>query len=287
MEPFSIIIPTWKNLKYLNLAYESIRKNSAVKHEIIIFFNEITEECIKWASEKPDIKYLGAEKNLGVCKAINSAAAIATCNYILFLNDDMYALPCWDMGFYPFLNSSEIIWLSGTAIERGKAADCYIGGQDYGSSPDNFEEERLLKEYKKFIRPYNVISTWTPILISKYDWNLIGGFDERYFPGYGSDPDLAMKMFNHGCRKFIGVGTSLFYHFSRTTIQRFDHTDAEEKAKKFFKEKWKISWRKFIKKMIYRGKIITPSLLIEIEKHGIEWENYKNKLARKGIKIGL
>ena len=37
---FSIIIPTFNNLKYLQLCLESLQKNSKYNHEIIIHINE-------------------------------------------------------------------------------------------------------------------------------------------------------------------------------------------------------------------------------------------------------
>jgi len=37
---FSIVIPTYNNLKYLELCLKSIKKNSKYDHEIIIHINE-------------------------------------------------------------------------------------------------------------------------------------------------------------------------------------------------------------------------------------------------------
>jgi len=259
MTRFSIIIPTWKNLDYLDLAYKSVIKNSSAQHQIIIFFNEYDAECEKWLAEK-DVLYDKSADNLGVCAAVNRAAKLATTDYICFLNDDMYVLPGWDAAFEPYLDLGDKLWLSGTAIEAGKAAKCHIGGCDFGRAPEDFDEQRLLDSYSALKRPYNVVSTWTPTVIPKRNWDDIGGFDENYFPGYGSDPDLAMKMYVYGCRHFIGVGTSLVYHFSRKTIARFDDREVMD-PKKYFKQKWGMPWRKFLRKIIFRDKVITPEIL--------------------------
>lgn len=259
MKGFSIIIPTWKNLEYLGLAYRSIIRNSAIDHEVVVFFNEFDENCERWLAGK-DVRYAQSQKNLGVCGAVNRAAELASSDYICFLNDDMYVLPGWDTALEQYLGLSDKLWLSGTAIEAGEATACYIGGCDYGDSLENFQEDRLLTEYAGLKRPYNVVSTWTPILIPKSNWDAIRGFDENYFPGYGSDPDLAMKMYEYGCRYFIGVGTSLVYHFSRKTISRFDNCDVMD-PKAYFRKKWGMPWKKFFKKVIYRDKVITPELM--------------------------
>ena len=262
MLPFSIVIPTWNNLPYLELAVRGLARNSAIGHEIIVFFNEMNEECERWAAGK-GIRYLGAETNLGVCGAVNRAAALASNEFVCFINDDMYPLPGWDAELMRYADAADKIWLSGTAVEAGEAAACYIGGHDYGSAPEDFRESDLLAECESMKRDYNVVSTWTPIVIKKRDWDAIGGFDESYFPGNGSDPDLAMKMYDYGCRHFIGVGTSLVYHFSRTSIRRFDDANVMD-AKKYFKKKWGIPWKRFLKKVLHRGEKLTPELQTRI-----------------------
>lgn len=255
---FSVLIPTWKNLDFLDLAYRGLRKNSAVRHEVIIFFNEYDDRCKAWAEGK-DVRVLRAGENVGVCKAVNEAAKIAGRDWICFMNDDMYPLPQWDTALWQYAGIAEKVWLSGTALEPGEAAECYIGEQDYGTTPADFRERELLNEFEKLKRPYNVVSTWTPTLLRKCDWEAVGGLDEMYFPGFGSDPDLAMKMYQHGCRHFVGVGTSLVYHFSRRSTSRFDDASFPD-PRKLFKRKWGVSRRRFLKKILRRGSIINGVL---------------------------
>ncbi|NOQ22775.1 MAG: glycosyltransferase [Candidatus Aegiribacteria sp.] len=263
MKPFSVIVPTWKNLEYLDLMYRGITANSAVTHEIIIFFNEFDESCENWARGK-NILFCESAENTGVCAAVNRAAEMATTDFICYMNDDMYPLPGWDTALAGYSGLADKLWLSGTAIEPGNSTPCYIGNRNYGESPSTFEEERLLSEYRTLFRPYNVISTWTPVLLSRRDWEAIGGFDEKFFPGFGSDPDLAMKMYRYGCRHFIGVGNSLVYHFSKGTTARFSGSSTMD-PRKYFKSKWGISWKKFFKQVIHRNSVIFPALLDKIQ----------------------
>ncbi len=253
MKPFSVVIPTWRNLEYLDIMYRGLVRNSAVPHEIIIFFNESDKSCEDWAAGK-NVLYCGSRTNTGVCPAVNSAARLATTDFICYMNDDMYPLPGWDTALSGYIGLADKLWLSGTAIEPGNSTPCYIENRNYGISASTFEEERLLREYRTLMRPYNIVSTWTPVLLSRRDWEAIGGFDEHYFPGFGSDPDLAMKMYQYGCRNFIGVGNSLVYHFAKRTTARFKgNTDPS----KYFRKKWGISWKRFFKKVIKRDSIIS------------------------------
>ncbi|MBA4388032.1 MAG: hypothetical protein C0404_08630 [Verrucomicrobia bacterium] len=262
MPGFSVIIPTWKNVEYLDLAYRGLTRNSAVEHEVIVFFNEMDDDCRRWLEGK-NVVIDWSEQNLGVCAAVNRAAKLASTGYICYMNDDMYPLPGWDTALWQYINAARCVWIAGTAVEAGRATACYIGGHDYGQTPADFKEDKLLAEFGQIKRMYNVVSTWTPMLVKKSDWDAVGGFDEKYFPGYGSDPDLAMKLYLHGCRHFIGVGTSLVYHFSRRTISRFDSSYLMD-PKEYFRKKWGITWKKFFNDVIHRDKIITDDLMEKV-----------------------
>ena len=67
---FSILIPTWNNLPYLQLCVESIRKNSSYTHEILIYVNDGSDGTLEWVKEQ-NIKYLHNESNIGICFALN------------------------------------------------------------------------------------------------------------------------------------------------------------------------------------------------------------------------
>ena len=92
---------------------------------------------------------------------------------------------------------------------------------DCGNSLEDFNEIKLLNEYKNIKFNDFQGSTWAPHLIHKDLWNKIGGFSEEYFPGTGSDPDLNMKLWNEGVRIFKGLQNCKVYHFgSIVTRQR-------------------------------------------------------------------
>ena len=63
---FSIIIPTYNNLKYLELCLKSIKKNSKYNHEIIIHINEGIDGTKSYLEDK-DYKTTYTSNNEGVC----------------------------------------------------------------------------------------------------------------------------------------------------------------------------------------------------------------------------
>ena len=70
---FSIIIPTFNNIKYLKLCIESIKKNSTFNHEIIVHVN-LGEDGTKEFLDKENIKYTFTNYNAGICEGMNKAS---------------------------------------------------------------------------------------------------------------------------------------------------------------------------------------------------------------------
>ena len=95
---FSIVIPTYNNLKYLELCLKSIKKNSKYNHEIIIHINEGIDGTKSYLEDK-DYKTTYTSNNQGVCVAFNKAVEKATKQYIVLAHDDMYFCPNWDEFF--------------------------------------------------------------------------------------------------------------------------------------------------------------------------------------------
>ena len=93
---FSILIPSWNNLRYLKLCIESIQKNSIHSHQIIVHVNEGTDGSLNWIQSQRHIDYSHSSKNIGVCYPLNIGRSMSTTDYIVYINDDMYLCPGWD-----------------------------------------------------------------------------------------------------------------------------------------------------------------------------------------------
>ena len=255
---FSIIIPTFNNLKYLKVCLESIKKNSKFTHEVIVYVNSSTDGTLEFLRNN-SVKYLFNETNVGLCKAMNEGVRISKNKYVVYAHDDMYFCPSWDEEFYNEIEkiSEKDFFLSGTMIQPFKSF-IYL---DCGTSVENFNEKKLLNEYKNI--PFNDFqgSTWAPSLIPKDTWNKVGGFSEEYGPGLGSDPDFNMKLWNIGVRLFKGLSNCRVYHFSSISLRK----KAWNNGAKTFLLKWGVSI-KFFKKHYLKSEQVFHGVLSEPNK---------------------
>lgn len=251
MKTFSILIPTWNNLPYLKVCVESIRKHSAIVHQIVLHINEGIDGTLDWAKEQ-NITFTYSEQNIGICKAINNAASKANSDYILYLNDDMYVLPDWDVVLWNEITAigNDYFYLSSTMIEPRQGNNrCVISPFDMGDLERGFKEEALLQSFRNLQKQDWSGSAWPPSLVHKNLWNAVGGYSEEFSPGYYSDPDFAMKLWKKGVRYFKGLSASRVYHFQSKSLGRIKLNNGRRQ----FKKKWGITASWFYKYCLRMG----------------------------------
>jgi glycosyltransferase involved in cell wall biosynthesis len=218
---FSILIPSWNNLPYLTLCVNSIRLHSVVPFELVVHLNESNDGSKEWVEAQEDIAFSYSQKNVGVCHAMNAMRDLASADYLLYLNDDMYVLPGWDVALKNEIDScgTQKFFFSSTMIEPRAQSNCSIEA-NFGNSIENFQEEKLIHSYRQFEFHDWQGSTWPPNVVHKDLWDLVGGYSVEFSPGMYSDPDFSMKLWNQGVRLFKGLGKSRVYHFGSISVKR-------------------------------------------------------------------
>ncbi|GAA4440068.1 hypothetical protein GCM10023091_23140 [Ravibacter arvi] len=218
---FSILIPSWNNLDYLKLCINSIRKNSTFTHEILVHLNEATDGSLEWIKSQPDLFCSYSRNNLGVCYPLNHLASRASTNYIVYMNDDMYACPEWDSVLAEEIDKigHKYFFLSSTAIEAAAHKSCSVQ-KNFGRNIEEFNETSLLKTYRALNIPDWQGATWPPNIVHRDIWAQVGGYSIEFSPGMYSDPDFSMKLWHAGIRIFKGVNASKVYHFGSLSVKR-------------------------------------------------------------------
>ena len=257
---FSILIPTFNNLKYLELCINSIKKNSSYDHQIIAHVNIGNDGTIEYL-DRNNIEYTHTDYNSGICEGINKASNLAKFKYFLYAHDDFYFCPLWDE---ILKNEIDIIghnnfYLSGTMMHNGQIPfDC-------GDNINDFDEKKFLENYKDLNYYDFQGSTWAPTLVHRDIWKKVGGFSEEFFPGTGSDPDFNMKLWNIGVRIFKGINNFKVYHFGSIVLRKKinkikKNSRYGSKGAKIFLLKWGITIKFFKKFYLHSGTIYNEPL---------------------------
>ncbi len=259
---YSIIIPSWNNLAYLQLAIRSIKQHSHFKHQIIVFINEGSDGSYQWIEQQTDIDYLYAPVNIGICYALNASRSLIQTDYLVYMNDDMYVLPNWDLVLDQEISQlgSKRFFLSLTLIEPTLVSNCAIVA-DFGQQIEQFDEQGLLENYQRFDKPDWSGSTWPINIIHVNEWDLVGGYSIEFSPGLYSDPDFSRKLWESGIRYFKGLGKSRAYHFGSKSVGRSTLNNGHQ----MFLLKWEMSSKLFTTFYLKRGQnfegeLLTPSL---------------------------
>lgn len=240
---FSILIPTWNNLDYLKLAVASVRKYSSREHEIIVHVNggEADDLTLEWVRAE-GLRHTFARQNLGVCISVNYLAAQASREWLLYMNDDMVCCPGWDEALIKAVESTPTrLAMFFSQLIEPLGGNSLIIHRDFGRSPAEFDEARMLARYRDEPRGDTLGQPSQPTLVHRDWWRIVGGYSIEFGPGMSSDDDLLMKFWVAGCRHYRIVDDSRVYHFAQRSTKRVRRNNGGRE----FVLKWGITQNEF------------------------------------------
>ena len=258
----SILIPTLDNFEYLECLVNSIREYTTADYELLVHINAPRSETIDYVNREGFDYFSMSKDNLGLPKALNLLGKKARGDYILYVNDDMFLTPGWDEALLNAVNSGIYYqYLTAAMFEPQYENVCMNSPMDYGRTPTEFRKQNFLDEWKDVRKiKEDIVSPYCPIFVTKALWDEVGGYDERYFPCFGTDPDFAAKIYFAALKKganyeFRAVADAGVYHFQCITTDRIpNNASYRVQAAKIFKSKWGMDWGTFYKQCLQIGK---------------------------------
>lgn len=212
MSKYSVIIPSLASADtqpYLRLCVESLRA-SGFDGQIIVVTNGTK------APEPLNIDGITIRlhtSDQGQCNAVNIGAQMATGDYLLISNDDMYYAPGWDKNLhfeYPVFspNLVEPTDNAGSAAPFLKLSAGYTINQFQDKMVNGF----VKRETDKIVDDETGFNF--PLFIKRDLWTLLDGYDTAYDPwGSNSDTDLQTRINLAGVTP-MRLRDVLVYHFS-------------------------------------------------------------------------
>jgi GT2 family glycosyltransferase len=169
--------------------------------ELVVVANGTSADQLESLGGHEDLVLVVNRENLGFAGGCNQAASVATAPLIVFLNDDSTV----EKGCIEALVRAEsedpaigavgsrIVSVDGTLEEAGSVlwrdgSAAHVGkglppGSDAHRDP----------------RDVDYVSA-NGLLVTRRAWDVVGGFDERYFPAYFEDVDLCLALSERGFR---------------------------------------------------------------------------------------
>lgn len=251
-------------------------------HQVLVHINEGSDGTANYLQHlidtgDLDLQYTTSPQNIGICKAVNTVSRLATTNYIVFMNDDMYCLPGWDTALAESIAQvpGDCFQISSTMIEPYDTGNkCVIVG-NYGRGEEDFDESRLLQQFSALPKKDWSGATWPPSVVHRKWWEAVGGYSEEFSPGMSSDDDFAMKMWQAGCRYYKGLGNSRVYHFISKSTGRVVKNDGRRQ----FQQKWGLKQSAFHRYFLHRGEPYQGPLKTPPFTLGLVWSKLRSRLG--------
>ena len=237
----SIIIPVHNQFKYTYHCISSIINiDPILPYEIIIADDSSSDNTKIIEKFIYNIIVIHNEKKYNFLVNCNRASKFAKGKYLLFLNNDTKVKKEWLISLVNLIESddkigmvgSKLIYPNGILQEAGgivfNDGECLNYGKGYNADLPEFN----------YVKEVDYISG-ASIIIRKYIWDIIGGFDERFSPAYYEDTDLAFEL-----RK---LGFKVMYQPKSVAIL-FEGISNGKNIKSEIKRYQEINKYKFIKK---------------------------------------
>jgi len=262
--PITFCISTYNNLEYLKLAIQSVRKNSFYKDaQFIIHAENCTDGTNEWLEEVKYIYDLEVyidlnDTPIGIGGGMNFCADKVKTEYIMFLHSDFYVSKNWDSALLELLKKQTIpTWVFSYRIqpnifnEESRPGTLIVRKEEFGFLHSDFNSN-YFEDYAEAVKESNDIQIPKPEgvsgLISKKDWDKIGGNDPIFAPASWEDMDLFLRMLYEGYQ-FICTTKSIVWHFGARGSHRLEENEGKSSQRQIESEqknyiKWMRKWGK-------------------------------------------
>jgi GT2 family glycosyltransferase len=193
----SIIIPATAKPDLLQACLASLARNlpNDIPYETIVVLNEAKPEpAAQLAKSAIGIEVVSSPVNLGLAGAGNRARALAQGEYLILLHDDSEIEPGWLEALVETADShpeagavfSRVHSFDGSLQTAGGIIwrNATVSHPWLGGSPPDFIDR---------VRPIDTPGT-SSLLVRASAWDAVGGLDERFYPVYFVDLNLAMSL---------------------------------------------------------------------------------------------
>lgn len=210
----------------------SLYANTSSQVEVVIVDNGSHDGSVDaLGAALPDVTVIEAGANLGFAAGVNLGVSHSHAPLVLLLNPDAIVLPGAIDELLAFAHAHPEHRLYGGRTLRGDGSTdpsscwgemslwslaCFATGLSTVFKRSRvFDPESLGRWERDTVREVPII-TGCLLLISRADWDLLGGMDERFFL-YGEDADFSARARSAGMRPVVVPDATIIHHVGGST----------------------------------------------------------------------
>jgi GT2 family glycosyltransferase len=264
----SIIIAVYNNLPYTYNCLRALSEHIGEEYtyEVIVINDNSQDKTVSVLSQVGNLIIISNTENKGFVLSCNIGASLAKGEYLCFLNNDTIVQKGWLEALVTLLDNDKTVGITGSKLVFGDGDLQEAGGivwQDGETTHYGRRGDSKNKKYN-FAREVDYCSG-ASLMISKQDFDLLNGFDERFVPGYFEDTDLCLSMKYKLHKKVIYQPLSVAVHFEGVTsgtsilagMKQYQQINAVK-----FRDKWKEE----LKKQLPHSYMNTKDTIFKYEK---------------------
>jgi GT2 family glycosyltransferase len=238
----SIIVPVFNQYRTTVSCLKSVLDHTtSINYEVIVA-DDCSDDATQSIEDRvKNITVVRGEQNQGFLKNCNNAVTHASGEYVVLLNNDTNVQDGWLSALVDVMETRpdtglvgpKLLFENGILQEAGGIIWQDASGWNYGRG-----QNPELPEFN-YLRETDYISG-ACILFRKSIWDELGGFDERFYPAYYEDTDLAFQMREKGL-KVMYQPASEVVHFEGVSNGSDLNSGIKKHQllnQKVFKEKW-------------------------------------------------
>ncbi len=200
----SIIIPVYGQHLLTYTCLKSIVETCADQSIEVIVIDDCSPEPASLALHAVSgVEFVRNDTNLGFLRNCNKAAAQASGEFLVLLNNDTIVTGDWLKSMLTVFAQYERVGLVGAKLIYPDGVLQEAGGIVWrdGSAWNVGRNDDAMKPEYNYLREVDYCSG-ACLMIARELWNTLGGFDERFVPAYYEDTDLAFQVRAAGKRVF-------------------------------------------------------------------------------------
>ena len=240
----SIITPTRNGAELIKACWDALKRNTAYPNwEWVVGDSCSADDTVEYLQAQQDSRIRVVERGTtdGSFSSINNELARhAAGQYLLFLNNDTEPQPFWLYSMMSKLQTQSDVGVVGSRLLYPDGSLQHCGIVFVPQGPGNIGRGMLSAFAPGFERVDRYVQAVTGacLLISKADFDAVGGFGEEYWWCY-EDVDLCLKVKQQLDKRTLYSATSIVIHKESSTQQKHGTAGVKQRTgNALFMERW-------------------------------------------------